>query len=54
MYNYNFVAPNNPMAAALGTYHTGELAYAFNTIALRGLADEENKRLVKEIHTRKD
>jgi para-nitrobenzyl esterase len=52
LYNYNFIAPGDMRATALGAYHTGELAYVFDTIALRALADEENQRLVKEIHTR--
>jgi para-nitrobenzyl esterase len=51
VYNFNFVASDDPLAA-LGVYHTAELVYAFNTIALKGLASEESKKMVQEVHTR--
>jgi para-nitrobenzyl esterase len=51
MYNYNFVAPGDPIAI-LGARHGSELAYAFNTIALRGLTGKENESVAKEMHTR--
>ena len=51
MYNFNFVAPNDPFVA-LGVYHTAELVYAFNTIAIKGLTGDESKKMVQEVHTR--
>jgi para-nitrobenzyl esterase len=52
MYNYNFIAPGDPVAALLGAYHTGEMTYAFNTLATKKLSGPENEKMAKEIHTR--
>jgi para-nitrobenzyl esterase len=51
MYNYNFIAPNNPRSV-LGAYHTGELPYTFNTIAIKDLTGEENEKIAQEMHIR--
>jgi para-nitrobenzyl esterase len=51
MYNYNFVAPNNPRSV-LGAYHSSELPYAFNTIGIRDLSGAENEKLAQEMHLR--
>ena len=51
MYNYNFIAPNNPRSV-LGAYHSAELAYTFNTIAIKELTGEENEKIAQEIHLR--
>jgi carboxylesterase type B len=52
MYNFNFVASGDPQAAALGAYHTAELPYVFNNIALKGFVSAEDEKLAKEMHTR--
>ncbi|MDR1219901.1 MAG: carboxylesterase family protein [Treponema sp.] len=52
MYNFNFVAQGDPQSAALGAYHTAELPYVFNNIALKGFVSAENEKLAKEMHTR--
>jgi carboxylesterase type B len=36
----------------LGAYHSAELAYTFNTIAIRDLTGEENEKVTQEMHTR--
>jgi para-nitrobenzyl esterase len=51
MYNYNFVAPNNPRSV-LGAYHSAEIAYTFNTIAIKDLTGEENEKIAQEMHLR--
>jgi para-nitrobenzyl esterase len=51
MYNYNFIAPDDPRAV-LGAYHTGELVYVFNTLETKGVGGAENEKLAQEMHTR--
>ncbi|MDR2097391.1 MAG: carboxylesterase family protein [Spirochaetaceae bacterium] len=49
MYNFNFLIPDDPLAALLGVYHTAELPYVFNSVGING---KENKKLVQEMHSR--
>jgi para-nitrobenzyl esterase len=49
MYNFNFLIPDDPLAALLGVYHTAELAYVFNSV---GISGKESKKMVQEMHSR--
>jgi carboxylesterase type B len=51
MYQFNFVTPQ-ACDLGLGARHTGELVFAFNTLASEGSYGVENEKIAQEMHTR--
>lgn len=52
LYNYNFVAPDDPRTSIFGAYHSSELTYAFNSLDITGRSAPESIKMAGEFHTR--